>query len=156
MSRSPRPRGDACVGGETFDLVFSDMVMPGDMDGLALAKAVRERHPGLPVVLTAGYSEAAATATATAERFHLLSKPYGIDALETVLGEPLSEARGRAPTSTTRVARAGEPLPDDRLRARAASWARRCANTGSPTPRARRGTGRGAGSLSPGPMGRDG
>ena len=78
--------------GERFDLVFSDMVMPGDMDGLGLGKAIRERHPGLPVVLTTGYSEAAATATA--ERFQLLSKPYGIDALETVLGETLSEARG--------------------------------------------------------------
>ncbi|MGZ9098472.1 MAG: ATP-binding protein [Brevundimonas sp.] len=77
--------------GERFDLVFSDMVMPGDMDGLGLAKTVRDRHPGLPVVLTTGYSEAAATATA--ERFRLLSKPYGIDALEAVLGETLSEAR---------------------------------------------------------------
>ncbi len=77
--------------GERFDLVFSDMVMPGDMDGLALAKAVRDRHPGLPVVLTTGFSEAAAAATA--ERFRLLSKPYGIDALATVLGESLGEAR---------------------------------------------------------------
>ena len=80
--------------GERFDLVFSDMVMPGDMDGLALAKAIRERHPGLPVVLTTGYSEAAATATS--ERFRLLSKPYGIDAMEATLAEALIEAQGEA------------------------------------------------------------
>jgi signal transduction histidine kinase/ActR/RegA family two-component response regulator len=78
--------------GEAFDLVFSDMVMPGDMDGLTLAKTIRTRHPDLPVVLTTGYSEAAATATA--ERFKLLSKPYGIDALEAALSETLVEARG--------------------------------------------------------------
>lgn len=76
--------------GEAFDLVFSDMVMPGEMDGLALAKAIRERHPGLPVVLTTGFSEAAAAATA--ERFRLLSKPYGIEALAAILGEALGEA----------------------------------------------------------------
>lgn len=80
--------------GEAFDLVFSDMVMPGEMDGLALARAIRERHPGLPVVLTTGFSEAATAATAA--RFRLLSKPYGIDALAAVLGETLSEARGEA------------------------------------------------------------
>ncbi len=78
--------------GGRFDLVFSDMVMPGDMDGLALAKAIRQRHPDLPVVLTTGFSEAAAAATA--ERFRLLSKPYGIEALAAALGETLSEARG--------------------------------------------------------------
>lgn len=83
--------------GETFDLVFSDMVMPGDMDGLALAKTIRERHPGLPVVLTTGYSEAAATATA--ERFRLLPKPYGIDALETTLAESMIDTRS-APAGT--------------------------------------------------------
>ncbi len=84
--------------GEGFDLVFSDMVMPGAMDGLALAKAIRERDPGLPVVLTTGFSEAAAAATT--ERFRLLSKPYGIDALATVLGETLSESRGRVQAET--------------------------------------------------------
>ena len=78
--------------GERFDLVFSDMVMPGEMDGLALAKAIRDRDPGLPVVLTTGFSEAAAAATA--ERFRLLSKPYGIDALATVLGDAMADARG--------------------------------------------------------------
>ena len=77
--------------GERFDLVFSDMVMPGDMDGLALAKAIRERNPDLPVVLTTGFSEAAAAATA--ERFRLLAKPYGIDALAAALGETLNTAR---------------------------------------------------------------
>jgi len=77
--------------GERFDLVFSDMVMPGEMDGLALAKAIRERHPGLPVVLTTGFSEAAATATT--ERFRLLSKPYGIEALAAVLGETQDRVR---------------------------------------------------------------
>ncbi len=84
--------------GERFDLVLSDMVMPGDMDGLALAKAIREREPDLPVVLTTGFSEAAAAATT--ERFRLLSKPYGIDALATVLGDALGEARERVRAET--------------------------------------------------------
>ncbi len=79
--------------GEIFDLVFSDMVMPGDMDGLALAKAIRARHPELPVLLTTGFSEAASAATA--ETFRLLSKPYGIDTLSAALGETLAEARSR-------------------------------------------------------------
>jgi signal transduction histidine kinase/ActR/RegA family two-component response regulator len=81
--------------GEAFDLVFSDMVMPGEMDGLALAKAIRERHPGLPVVLTTGFSEAAAAAAA--ERFRLLSKPYGIEALAAILSDALGEAAHRTP-----------------------------------------------------------
>ena len=37
------------------DLVFSDVIMPG-MNGVELAGIVRERYPGLPVVLTSGYS----------------------------------------------------------------------------------------------------
>jgi signal transduction histidine kinase/ActR/RegA family two-component response regulator len=82
----------------TFDLVFSDMVMPGELDGLSLAKRIRERHPDLPVVLTTGYSEAA-TAVA-AERFRLLAKPYGIEALAAVLRDALDEARERRPPET--------------------------------------------------------
>ena len=37
------------------DLVFSDVIMPG-MNGVELAGVIRERYPGLPVVLTSGYS----------------------------------------------------------------------------------------------------
>jgi signal transduction histidine kinase/CheY-like chemotaxis protein len=62
-----------------FDLVFSDMVMPGAMDGAALAEAVLQKQPDLPVVLTTGFSEAAEAATRKGLR--LLPKPYRIEAL---------------------------------------------------------------------------
>jgi DNA-binding NtrC family response regulator len=64
---------------EPIDLVFSDMVMPGSMDGSALAEAVLQRRPDLPVVLTTGFSEAAEAATRKGLR--LLPKPYRIEDL---------------------------------------------------------------------------
>jgi len=66
-------------GAEPIDLVFSDMVMPGTMDGAALAEAVLQRRPDLPVVLTTGFSEAAEAATRKGLR--LLPKPYRIEDL---------------------------------------------------------------------------
>jgi signal transduction histidine kinase len=72
-----------------FDLVFSDMVMPGEMDGLGLAQEVRRRLPDMPVLLTTGFSEAASAATG--EAFRLLPKPYGIDSLSEALATTLSE-----------------------------------------------------------------
>jgi len=75
-----------------FDLVFSDMVMPGEMDGLGLAQEVRRRMPATPVLLTTGFSEAASAATG--EAFRLLPKPYGIDSLSEALTATLAE---RAP-----------------------------------------------------------
>jgi DNA-binding NtrC family response regulator len=72
-----------------FDLVFSDMVMPGEMDGLGLAQEVRRRMPETPVLLTTGFSEAASAATG--EAFRLLPKPYGIDSLSQALDAALSE-----------------------------------------------------------------
>ena len=72
-----------------FDLVFSDMVMPGEMDGLGLAQEVRRRLPDTPVLLTTGFSEAASAATG--EAFRLLPKPYGIDSLSEALAATLSE-----------------------------------------------------------------
>lgn len=38
-----------------IDLVLSDVAMPGEMDGIGLARAIRERQPDLPVVLLTGY-----------------------------------------------------------------------------------------------------
>lgn len=58
---------------QSFDLVFSDMVMPGEMNGLALAEAIASRFPNMPIVLTTGYSNAASSARAKGIR--LLLKP---------------------------------------------------------------------------------
>lgn len=73
-----------------FDLVFSDMVMPGGIGGMDLAREVSRKYPRLPVVLTTGFSEAA-TAAAKAG-FRVLPKPYAIEAL----ASELSAARGGA------------------------------------------------------------
>jgi CheY-like chemotaxis protein len=74
-----------------FDLVLSDMIMPGKMNGLELAQEIVRREPHLPVVLMTGYSEAAAAAAA--EGFPLLVKPYTMEALGDVLGQALRAAR---------------------------------------------------------------
>ncbi|KQY73416.1 MULTISPECIES: ATP-binding protein [unclassified Brevundimonas] len=79
-------------GDQGFDLVFSDMVMPGELDGLGLGKEIRRRRPDLPVVLTTGYSEAASAAAG--ENFRLLLKPYGIGQMEAVLGEAMAAGAG--------------------------------------------------------------
>lgn len=67
---------------DRFDVVFSDVVMPG-MTGLDLARAIRDRSLGVPVVLTTGYSEAVSQNGATG--FDLLQKPYSIEELSRAL-----------------------------------------------------------------------
>lgn len=73
--------------GEHFDLMFSDMVMPGALNGLALAQEVRTRHPSLPIILTTGFSEAASEAAAA--NFRLVLKPYRIGDLDVALRESM-------------------------------------------------------------------
>ncbi|QRM28335.1 PAS domain-containing sensor histidine kinase [Microvirga sp. VF16] len=68
-----------------FDLVFSDMVMPGDLDGLDLAHRIQAKWPALPVLLATGYS--AAANRATEEGYTLLIKPYPPDVLLTAIRE---------------------------------------------------------------------
>jgi CheY-like chemotaxis protein len=60
------------------DLVFSDIVMPGRLDGLGLARRLREIRPDLPVLLATGYSDAAADVRGD---FPILRKPYEIHQL---------------------------------------------------------------------------
>ena len=61
-----------------IDLVFSDIVMPGKMDGLGLARHLKEARPGLPILLTSGYSGAALNVRGD---FPILRKPYEIHEL---------------------------------------------------------------------------
>ncbi len=74
-----------------FDIVFSDVMMAG-MDGLQLARTIGKRHPGLPVVLTSGYSS---TLIGRRHNFEFLQKPYSIDALSRVLRKTVREKLGR-------------------------------------------------------------
>lgn len=71
-----------------FQLVFSDMVMPGDIGGLDLARDISRLRPDLPVVLTTGYSAAAAAASKEGRR--VLVKPYRIEALAAELDAVLA------------------------------------------------------------------
>jgi PAS domain S-box-containing protein len=65
-----------------FDVVFSDVVMPG-MSGIDLAGRIREQYPDLPVVLTSGYSHV--LAENGSDGFELLHKPYSLDQLSRML-----------------------------------------------------------------------
>jgi len=65
--------------GTKVDLVFSDIVMPGTIDGVGLASEVRSRYPHLPVILTTGYSDAAQAAPPD---LRILRKPFDTDALK--------------------------------------------------------------------------
>ena len=70
---------DVLNSGQPFDLILSDLVMPGGMNGLDLAQRVRSRWPALPVLLATGYSDQAARALK--EGFPLISKPFEPSAL---------------------------------------------------------------------------
>ncbi len=74
-----------------FDVVFSDVVMPG-MDGISLARTIAERHPGLPVVLTSGYSHVLAQEGSAG--FELLRKPYSMEDLSRVLWRAVATRKG--------------------------------------------------------------
>ncbi len=76
--------------GIAFDLVVSDIVMPGAMDGMGLAKLCRERFPDLPVLLTSGYSAAALAADG---HFDILRKPFELTAFEKAIDHAIDKAR---------------------------------------------------------------
>ncbi len=76
-----------------FDLVFSDVIMPG-MNGVELATIIREQHPHLPVVLTSGYSSV--LAENAHHGFELIQKPYSVEALSRALRKAILE---RPPTN---------------------------------------------------------
>ena len=71
------------VDPNAFDVVFTDVVMPGEINGLQLAKRLRETRPDLPVILTSGYSDA--LANSEGQGFDLLQKPYSVEALSRII-----------------------------------------------------------------------
>lgn len=75
-------------GVSAVDIVVSDIMMPGGMNGLELAQVIRRQRPSLPIILTTGYPEAAAGAQQ--QGFGILFKPYRIETLSNLLTEFLA------------------------------------------------------------------
>ena len=74
--------------GQKVDLVFSDIMMPGGMDGLELAEVMKKEFPEVPILLTSGYGDV--TGNAVARGFHVVPKPYRMEELRMRLGGLLS------------------------------------------------------------------
>jgi PAS domain S-box-containing protein len=72
-------------GEQRPSLVFSDIVMPGGISGLELARKIRRRFPELPVLLTTGYSEY----VGAEHEFPVLQKPYEMETLAGALSKIL-------------------------------------------------------------------
>jgi len=60
----------------SIDVVFSDVIMPGNMDGFGLARWIRANRPDIQVILTSGIDRSAEVAGMLCEAGPLLEKPY--------------------------------------------------------------------------------
>jgi two-component system, response regulator PdtaR len=90
------------AAGVPIDVVFSDIRMPGSMDGLGLARWIRQHHPEVRVALTSGNGNGARAARVA--KFYL-PKPYQAAEVAARIGQLLREAtpptRSAAPASTS-------------------------------------------------------
>ena len=89
-----------------FDLLFSDVILTGKMNGVELAQAARRLQPGLKILLTTGYAPDAARENTEAQI--VLPKPYDRDSLVHGIGEAIRQASPERPNQILLVE--DEPL----------------------------------------------
>ena len=82
----------ALADGRPIDLIFSDIMMPGGMNGVELAREIRKRRSDIPILLTSGYAEASVHEAESAG-IAILAKPYHIDELAAALAAAKSGLR---------------------------------------------------------------
>ena len=75
-----------------FDLLLTDITMPGQIDGFGLAEHARELHPGLPVVFVSGRPDTEQRARGVAQPSAFFPKPYDVDALIGTVGRMAAAA----------------------------------------------------------------
>jgi PAS domain S-box-containing protein len=79
--------------GQKIDLIFTDVALPGEIDGLALARKVINDYGNIPIVLTTGYTRA----FDSDPEFPVLRKPYQISALGRLIHQALYPLNAHAP-----------------------------------------------------------
>ena len=82
---------DILRSGIAVDLLFSDVRMPGTMDGCELAQRVRSEFPATPVILTSAYSQSLLSARNSGKDFVVL-KPYRPHAVLTTIKAVMAAA----------------------------------------------------------------
>jgi PAS domain S-box-containing protein len=85
------------LAGEPFDILFTDIVMPGGMDGLALAREAKARHPHLRLVFTSGYARGLTNTPDLPG--NLINKPYRKNDLAKSFPPPTPAVTERANSS---------------------------------------------------------
>jgi CheY-like chemotaxis protein len=80
------------ASGEPVDVVFTDVQMPGDMDGLMLVRWVHEHHPGIQVLVTSGKGEAAVSSGLIPDGA-FFSKPYPLEEVASRIHSFLEDCR---------------------------------------------------------------
>jgi CheY-like chemotaxis protein len=94
LTHGARAALDILKEGGRVDVVLSDIIMPGGISGMQLAEEVRRLSPEIPVLLTTGYSEAAADAAARGLR--IIAKPYKTEELCASVGALLTRRSTKA------------------------------------------------------------
>ncbi|MEM1194848.1 MAG: response regulator [Pseudomonadota bacterium] len=92
----------ACPGGEEgltalaegsdFDLVVSDVVMPG-MDGPAMARAIRQQRPDMPILFMSGYAEEQLRKEIDIPDMHFIAKPFSVSAIGDKVASVMQQAK---------------------------------------------------------------
>ena len=75
--------------GKPVDLVFTDIIMPGSMDGWRLAELIRQIRPGMKILYTTGYSDASSKRMGSSAGVLLLEKPYRLSGLAQMIRKAL-------------------------------------------------------------------
>ena len=109
-TRGNAQKGIEALGRRSFDLLVSDIVMAGEIDGLGLARDARQRDPQLPIVLVTGYADTALLAGA---EFCVLRKPYRLADLSRMIAKAMGEIE-RPPSNLVRLQDRRNPDSDRR------------------------------------------
>lgn len=78
---------------DRFDVLLTDITMPGLIDGIGLAEHAREVHPELPVVFVSGRPDHARRAEAVGQPSAFMPKPYDVDRVISVIDRLTGDER---------------------------------------------------------------